>query len=133
MRALYDPFVIFSVYRTAVSETQNRWTHDSTMLRLQSEGIGAVEVSGVYKGSSEASIMVSGRNLERVLDIAAELAQETVLFVHGDRHAQLIDVKTRKVAQELGQFQEFKGNETELSSIESYTKTLDGKVWIARQ
>ena len=130
MKPIYDPIVIFSVRRKGVSQSINDWAHESTYRLLDAEGIGHVFVNGVYKGESERSFLVNGRHLARVLEIASQYAQESVLYIHSDRHAELLDPKTGGVIQSLGQFREVDARES--VNLESYTQTQDGKVWVAK-
>lgn len=74
--------IIFSVFRDEFFEC-NEKNHRSTILALNGIGIETTEVLGVYKGSSEKSIMVDLNHytLDNVMTIARLFNQESILVV----------------------------------------------------
>ena len=78
---MYNNKIIFSVFRDEFADT-NEKSHRSTILALNGLGIETVEVLGVYKGSSEKSIMVvlNDYTLENVMSIVKLFNQESILI-----------------------------------------------------
>lgn len=78
---MYNNKIIFSVFRDEFADS-NEKSHRSTILALNSLGIETTEVLGVYKGSSEKSIMVALNDytMDNVLTIAKLFNQESILI-----------------------------------------------------
>jgi endonuclease III-like uncharacterized protein len=78
---MYRNLIIFSVFRDEFADT-NEKSHRSTILALNGLGTETTEVLGVYKGSSEKSIMVKDtiHNHKVVLTMAELFKQESILM-----------------------------------------------------
>lgn len=78
---MYNNKIIFSVFRDEFADS-NEKSHRSTILALNGLGIETTEVLGVYKGSSEKSIMVALNDytMDNVLTIAKLFNQESILI-----------------------------------------------------
>lgn len=114
---MYNNKIIFSVFRSEFSDT-NEQSHRSTILALNGQGIKTTEVLGVYKGSSEKSIMVdlTDYNMDNVRTIAKLFNQESIL-VSTDKALLLFLDGSGSVT--LGVLQEV--TEEEAKSSDSYT------------
>ena len=95
---MYRNLIIFSVFRDEFAET-NEKSHRATILDLNSKGIETTEVLGVYKGSSEKSIMVVDTifNHKAVLTMAKVFNQESILMSNFVGEATLFFPSTKEV------------------------------------
>lgn len=113
---MYNNKIIFSVFRDEFADS-NEKSHRSTILALNGLGIETTEVLGVYKGSSEKSIMVTLNDytMDNVLTIAKLFNQESILI--SDNKAYLLYLEGETVS--LGGLVEV--SEIEAKSNDSYT------------
>lgn len=93
---------IISAYRPDRDFVSNRIAHDALRQLLQVAGYGIKQVDGVYKGQKEKSFVVVGATDNAILSLAWTFSQESVLKLHGDRHADLL--YTNGVVEPLGKF-----------------------------
>ena len=101
-----SPAIIFSVYRSKVSETINKANHVNAGLLLKSHGIRFAECDGVYKGQHEKSYLVlcTDPDAERVVrNLATWHLQESVLAIDANRNARL-ETPAGSLIAELGRF-----------------------------
>lgn len=114
---MYSNKIIFSVFRDEFVDS-NEKSHRSTILALNGLGIETVEVLGVYKGSSEKSIMVTLNDytLENVMSIAKLFNQESILISEGKTGLLFLDGSD---VLDLGKLTEV--SEIEAKQNDSYT------------
>lgn len=114
--------VIFSAFRSELSEATNEYHHLEAMEVLRDNGIRFKEVLGVYKGVSEKSIVVvldSVSQLHIPIGIANRYNQESVLILDADtRKANLYYLKSGQ-SESIGVFEAV--SESEAKSRDAYT------------
>ena len=115
---MYNNKIIFSVFRDEFADS-NEKSHRSTILALNGLGIETTEVLGVYKGSSEKSIMVALNDytMDNVLTIAKLFNQESILISDNFKASLIFLDGGNNIV--LGQLNEV--SETEAKSNDSYT------------
>lgn len=116
---MYRNLIIFSVFRDEFADT-NEKSHRATILDLNSKGIETTEVLGVYKGSSEKSIMGKDtiQNHNAVLTMAKLFNQESILMSNFMAEATLFFPATKEVVN-IGSLTQVSENEAKLN--DSYT------------
>lgn len=114
---MYNNKIIFSVFRDEFADS-NEKSHRSTILALNGLGIETVEVLGVYKGSSEKSIVVdlNDYTYSNVMSIAKLFKQESILVSKGNTALVFLDGSD---VLDLGKLTEV--SEIEAKSNDSYT------------
>jgi hypothetical protein len=98
------PVIIFSVFNLDRSYGENKQAHDRVLELLINNSIPHKELEGVYKGTSEASILVPDTQDNKALinQIAMKHNQESILLLDSNRHAMLSQV-ANGVSMSLGQ------------------------------
>ena len=122
-------FVIISAERFDKTVEENKKSHLELMTQLKKDKFLIKEIEGVYRGTSEKSILVILNkkwlftDLGYLKNYASIFDQESILFVDGDRNATLIFMKKPWLEEKLGKFIAVpKGVATQMSNY-----TFDGK------
>ena len=142
MRAQKPEKVFISAYRKERTPKENQTAHDELACDLALiEGCTFRELEGVYEGQHEACYVVfpnrvaftnarGGSDIEEhFLDLGALYGQDTILWVHGDDAAELMECRRPRGSAFIGTFQRV--NEPE--PHEDYTyDDLDGSHYVVR-
>lgn len=96
MKQIKTNKVIFSVYQSNRPLYANIDNHETLVVTLQERGVDYTEVSGMYKGVTESSIMLESSDHSKYLEfeslalaIARDFNQESILKVSNDDQAEL--------------------------------------------
>lgn len=134
MRSLNETpkVIIFSVYQSGLSETDNLSNHFNTLMMLESEGIEYKTMQGVYKGVSERSILVLNTqdNFDVVLKLTSFHNQESILISDENRDTQLLFLKTGQV-ESIGKLTEVSESEAKRHDAYTYDPIME-MYWIAK-
>jgi hypothetical protein len=126
--------IIFSAFRSELSDAVNDARHSKAIELLSFNGIRSKQVQGVYKGISEASIVtVIGNDAQRdlVMQVAREYNQESILILDADtRNARLYYLDNGQ-SESIGTFQVV--SESEAKSRDAYTyDSSQGYYYVAK-
>lgn len=127
MKSTYRPLIIFSVFK--VNDTANQLHHSLIVKQFKKRGIPYIECDGVFRGVKEWSFIVDAEYIGIVKKIAVFFDQNSILYLHSDRYAELLDPKTGNVITGLGQFRQI--DPTKAKSLMAYTRTVDGTCYAA--
>lgn len=96
MKQIKTNKIIFSVYQSNRPLYTNIDNHETLVVTLQERGVDYTEVSAMYKGITESSIMVESSDYAKYLEleslalaIARDFNQESILKVSNDDTVEL--------------------------------------------
>lgn len=121
MRNLVNKMIFLSAERADTQNTNYMRTRDLEY-GIKASGMDYVKVSGVYKGTNEASfgVVVKSREDEEILlNFARTFSQESVLIRHTDGTAELQFIESNEIVCLPGRFRNISKQEAEL--LDAYT------------
>lgn len=131
MRTQYKNIAILSAELSHLDDYVNAHRHMQLKGILQDLGLSSQEVTGVYKGTKERSLIVLLPDFETqqvVVDIALKtFSQESILVRDNENHARLI---YKEYEHYLGTMQAI--SQAEASRLNAYTITNDGQYWAVK-
>lgn len=85
---IFQPIIIFSVYKNNKNEFANLDNHKKTIDLLNKNNISFKEIEGSYNGYKEKSLLVLDNidNLILVNELVKKFNQESILLVDSNRH-----------------------------------------------
>lgn len=128
MRTLNPEILIFSVFHANRDDASNQDNHQCTVNRLTQLGIGHKVLDGVYKNTSEKSILVLSDRIDLVRVLCKQFNQECYLRSDSDRNTYL--VYPDGTESHIGTLKRI--SESDAKRLDAYSiDTTDGSFWAA--